>query len=98
MNKIENEANTLAKKCSKCSGCFESADTFAVAIEQEHKPTTNASSRTLQRQKNNQTLLMPLANCVCIDCPITYERHSLRERSIEAKGTYDLLINDGNTL
>jgi DNA polymerase zeta len=97
MNKIENEANTLAKKCSKCSGCFESADTFAVAIEQEQKPNTNASFRTLQqRQKNNQTLLIPLANCVCIDCPITYERHSLRERSIEAKGTYDLLMNDGN--
>jgi len=89
MNKIEKEANDIAKRCSKCNGCFESADTFAVAIEQEQK--SNSDSRPFFRQKNNQTLLTPLANCVCIDCPVTYERHRLRERSIEAKGTYDLL-------
>jgi hypothetical protein len=88
MNKIQNDANSIAKKCSKCSGCFESEDTFAVAIQQD---TTSADSQTLLRQKNNRTLLMPLANCVCIDCPTTYERHRLREQSIEAIGTYDLV-------
>ena len=88
MNKIQNDANSIAKKCSKCSGCFESEDTFAVAIQED---TTSADSRTLLRQKNNRTLLMPLANCVCIDCPTTYERHRLREQSIEAIGTYDLV-------
>eukprot|EP00536_Pseudo-nitzschia_multiseries_P006259 jgi/Psemu1/255250/estExt_Genewise1Plus.C_1300068 len=91
MNRIENEANIIAKKCSKCNGCFESAETFAVAIEQEQKSTIGGVFRAMQRPKNNQTLLMPLANCVCIDCPTTYERHRLREQSIEANGTYDAL-------
>ncbi len=94
MNEIEIEANAIAKKCSKCSGCFESSDTFAVAIQQEQKHTTNSNSRTFFRQKNNQSLLMPLANCVCIDCPVTYKRHRLREQSIEAKGTYELLTGN----
>jgi DNA polymerase zeta len=96
INKIQKEANEIAKKCSKCSGCFESADTYAVVIRQEPKSTTSAESRPLfQRQRNDHQLLMPLANCVCIDCPITYERHRLREQSIEAKRTYELLTSDG---
>ena len=96
MNKIENEANAIAKKCSTCNGCFESADTFAVAIEEERAPAASFDSQAFLRQKNNRTLLMPLANCVCIDCPTTYERHRLREQTIEAKGTYDLLTANGD--
>lgn len=93
MNKIENEANAVAKKCSKCNGCFESPDTFAVVVEQEQKPTGAFDGfHTTPRQKNNQKLLVPLANCVCIDCPTTYDRHRLRELSIESKGTYDICI------
>ena len=30
-------------------------------------------------------VVTPLAACVCIDCPITYERHRLREAQIEAE-------------
>ena len=92
MNKIENDANMLAKKCSSCSGCFESADTFAVTISQEEqKSDRNSFSHFVRRHKSNQTLLMPMANCVCIDCPVTYQRHRQRERGIEAKGVYELL-------
>jgi hypothetical protein len=29
-------------------------------------------------------LCNPLANCTCIDCPITYLRHELRQSEIEA--------------
>uniref|UniRef100_A0A7S4AA49 DNA polymerase n=1 Tax=Pseudo-nitzschia australis TaxID=44445 RepID=A0A7S4AA49_9STRA len=97
MNKIENEANIMAKKCSKCNGCFESAETFAVAIEQEQTPTSRGVFCPFQRQKNIETLLMPLANCVCIDCPTLYQRHRLREQGIEAKGTYNALTTDFTT-
>ena len=95
LNKIENKANKIAKTCSECNGCFESEGTFAVTIPQEPSCNTKVGSEMIRLQrKSNQTLLLPLANCVCIDCPRTYERHRLREQSIEAQGTYDLLIHN----
>lgn len=36
-------------------------------------------------------LRLPLANCVCIDCPNTFRRHNLRESLIEAQATCDVL-------
>ena len=84
INKTQNSANIIAKKCSKCNGCFESAETFAVTQQ----------TRTEGGKRHSQSLLMPLANCVCIDCPTTYHRHRLREQGIEAKGVYGTLTGD----
>jgi len=84
INKTQNSANIIAKKCSKCNGCFESAETFAVTQQ----------TRTEGGKKHSLSLLMPLANCVCIDCPNTYNRHRLREQGIEAKGVYGTLTGD----
>jgi len=85
INRIQNYANVIAKKCSKCNGCFESAETFAIT---QQTPT--------EVGKSSQSLLMPLANCVCIDCPATYHRHRLREQGIETKGVYNTLTCDNN--
>lgn len=85
LKKTQQKANQLAAVCSACNGCLEGSGTFA---REETRQSTkrressfgmlNASSRKGGR------LCTPIANCVCIDCPITYERHKARESEIEA--------------
>merc|ERR1711865_1369561 len=67
-----------------CNSCFEGGETFAAVAQQ----TLSDSG------KISHSLLMPLANCVCIDCPTTYQRHRLREQGIEANGVYETLTYD----
>lgn len=81
----QHRANWLASVCSNCNGCLESSDTFAreeVRLSSRrggnYQGTLNPGSRKIGR------LCTPIANCVCIDCPITYERHKVRESEIEA--------------
>lgn len=87
VNATQHNANVIAKKCSKCNGCFESAETFARAVQSKGN-----------YGKINRTLLLPLANCVCIDCPVTFHRHRLREQCIEAQGVYDALTSDAKLI
>jgi len=86
---IQHEASQLAASCAACNGCQESSGTFA----QEYIPPISITST--KRRDNfsfgvtNPTqrkgrLVTPMANCVCIDCPITYQRHRIRESEIEA--------------
>ncbi len=62
----QRRAHELAAICRACTGCPESGDSFAVEI----------ASRV---GKTAGTVLTPLANCVCTDCPMTYERHRAKE-------------------
>mmetsp|Transcript_14077 Transcript_14077/g.30344 ORF Transcript_14077/g.30344 Transcript_14077/m.30344 type:complete len:338 (+) Transcript_14077:1361-2374(+) len=85
LQKMQQQANRLAAVCSACNGCLESLETFAreeiwqPPKRREHSlGTFNLSSRRVGR------LCTPIANCACIDCPITYERHKIRESEIEA--------------
>ena len=75
----EHSANAIAKDCQKCNGCFESAETFA------------SLQKTGDDNPNSKSLVFPLANCVCIDCPNTFLRHRLREQGIEAEATCQTL-------
>jgi hypothetical protein len=78
---IQKQANYLASICSSCNGCLENSGTFArEEISKRHDDGMGLMNRTLQRRR----LCTPIANCVCIDCPITFERHKIREREIEA--------------
>jgi hypothetical protein len=77
LQQAEQAAHSIAKECQKCSRCFESADTFA--------------SVRVNEDSNKPSLVFPLANCVCIDCPNTYKRHRLRELMIEASNTCEVL-------
>lgn len=71
-------AHSLAQKCSKCNLCFEDSQTFA-------------SVRSTGAVVSGGILTTPLANCSCIDCPVTYERHQAREQEIEALAICDAL-------
>jgi len=71
LNETQQQANSLAAICSDCNGTLEDAGSFA---------REEVSSAKGKRNK----LSNPMANCICIDCPITYKRHKLRESEIEA--------------
>jgi hypothetical protein len=97
LNEVQDSAKMVAIECSKCNGCFESEDTFGV-LEQSN-PTISASCVSVgflskSSKTAKQSLVLPLANCVCIDCPNLYRRHRLREQGIEAQGTWDALVRD----
>ena len=72
LNKIQSEMQTVAMKCGRCSLTYEDASTFAV-IRSIKGPARRPSG-----------VATPLGNCSCIDCPVTFERHRLRESEIEA--------------
>ena len=72
LNKIQTEIQTVSMKCGRCSSTYEDASTFAVI----------SSIRGFAELSSG--VATPLGNCSCIDCPITFERHRLRESEIEA--------------
>ena len=83
LKKTQQQANHLAAVCSDCNGCLESSATFA--REEIRQSTKRRSNSLLNLNPRTSTrLCTPLANCICIDCPITYERHKIRECEIEA--------------
>jgi hypothetical protein len=91
LNHIQRAAHAVSKECSRCNHCFEDAATFA-DVERDtnsSKSSSKGQASTIMFGKGSATsaatsLVMPIANCVCIDCPITFERHRLREREIES--------------
>lgn len=82
MNRLsltQHSAHKVATQCSSCNLCYEDATTFApLGVAQRRN-----KKQTIQTQPNKSTKLIPLANCTCIDCPLTYERHRLREMEME---------------
>ena len=71
LNKTQQQASAIAAICSDCNGAFEDAGSFAQEV---------SSSKSRRRGLSN-----PMSNCICIDCPITYKRHRVRELEIETK-------------
>jgi len=67
----QSRALKAAKVCAKCNGCDESSATFG------REKISNSSSRS-------SGVIIPLANCTNIDCPLIYERHRARENGIES--------------
>ncbi|KAL7540342.1 hypothetical protein ACHAXR_011801 [Thalassiosira sp. AJA248-18] len=81
----QQQATQLAAVCSACNGCLESSGTFArEEIRQSTKRRENSLGTLNASSRRGGRLSTPIANCVCIDCPITYERHKIRESEIEA--------------
>jgi DNA polymerase zeta len=74
LNSVQRLAHEDAQRCRSCNLCFEDGSTFArVQTRSGGKRGTVLSS-----------VVTPLANCTCIDCPTTFNRHRLREKGIEA--------------
>lgn len=83
LNSTQQQAHALAVQCHQCNQCFEDSTTFAtVRSTVAASTTTTTASSTLSH--HNTILVTPLANCTCIDCPVTFERHSLRENEMES--------------
>ena len=82
LKEVQERAFQVAKVCSACNLCREDASTFA----QSSMSSSSKIKRTLQTG-----IITPLANCSCIDCPETYERHRLREAEIEVLAACEAL-------
>jgi hypothetical protein len=81
LNKIQKEAQRVAKVCSSCNFCFEDSTTFAALKSGKAGSLSGVLSVAA---KKNPGIMTPIANCTCIDCPNTFERHQLREAELEA--------------
>ena len=92
LNSVQHAAQAVAKECAKCNRCFEAGNTFAVVEKgTESKRSASVFSRI---ERVDDSLRLPIANCTCIDCPITYERHRLREKEVEALAVCEALNLD----
>lgn len=92
MNKLavrQRDAMQVARVCSRCNMNFEDAATFAttVATFSNRKKAGADSSFT----RSELYLTRPLANCVCTDCPMTFERHKIAESQFEAQEIVETL-------
>lgn len=83
LNLAQKDALSLAKKCSECNLCFEDASTFATVRRVRSAAQLGAAAHR-SAAASAEVLVNPLANCSCIDCPVTYERHHARESEMEA--------------
>ena len=75
LNLAQKEAKNIAMQCQACNRCFEDTSTFAA--EKKGKSVSSVGIR------GNPGIVTPIANCTCIDCPNTFERHRLRETELE---------------
>lgn len=79
LSEVQRRSLVVAEICSSCNHCHEDATTFA-----QVRTKTASSSVVALAAGIPEAVVTPLANCSCIDCPITYERHRLRESQLEA--------------
>jgi hypothetical protein len=81
---VQQKANILALVCQKCNGCVENSGTYApervITQRKKFNPFSASTTETLL----SGGVISPIAICTCIDCPISYKRHEMREAEIEA--------------
>jgi DNA polymerase zeta len=87
LNATQRNSVALAKRCNECNLCFEDAGTFATLQNPHHSKPKNL----LGSSRRSDGIVTPLANCSCIDCPTTFERHRLREAELEATAICETL-------
>ena len=88
LREVQNQAHEVASKCRSCNLCWEDGSTFA-----QCRPSQKSKRRStgLISKSSGGGVVTPLANCSCIDCPTTYERHRLREAELEAQSVCEAL-------
>ena len=91
LNIAQKDAFVLAQQCKKCNLCFEDASTFATV----RSATFKTQLGTTKKSTYSSVLVTPLANCSCIDCPNTFERHRVREKELEAISICEALTELG---
>jgi hypothetical protein len=85
----QREAARIARICTKCNMNFEDWTTFASCTTEP--ATKSGAVGTGHRTKRATILIRPLANCVCIDCPLTFQRHHTTESLFEAQDIVETL-------
>ena len=85
LHDIQQKANAYAKICQSCNGCMESSGTYAPekAVDKKKNRLVKNSAPEIFVSGG---VVSPISICTCIDCPVTYKRHELRESEIEAIG------------
>jgi hypothetical protein len=83
LNETQEQANRIASICSSCNGCMETSESFATEVLMPPPKKKHNTFGFSSSQRRTGKLCNPMANCVCIDCPITYLRHELRATEIE---------------
>jgi len=92
LNLVQQAAKELAKECANCNGCFEDSDSFASLTYPDSSNQRRKGIKSMvDGAISDEHLWIPLANCVCIDCPNTFKRHHLRGQLIESAGTCEVL-------
>jgi len=74
LNLAQNESLSLAKQCSSCHLGHEDGGTYAVL-----RPSRRKRSQASSSIQSTGGVFTPLAACSCIDCPVSFRRHRLRE-------------------
>lgn len=93
LGNAQKDSFALAQKCKVCNLCFEDGNTFATIRSAKNK----AKLGTTKKNTHSAILVTPLANCSCIDCPTTFERHRAREKELEAIAICEALDGLGLT-
>ena len=92
LNQVQRIAEELAKECSDCNGCYEDSESFASLADPDGSDPIRKSVTSLaDGALGDDNLKIPLANCVCIDCPNTFKRHHLRGQLLESTGACEVL-------
>mmetsp|Transcript_3721 Transcript_3721/g.7105 ORF Transcript_3721/g.7105 Transcript_3721/m.7105 type:complete len:338 (+) Transcript_3721:5968-6981(+) len=85
LNQVQQRANSLADICRRCNGFIENSGSYAPQrVSQKQSLVDNVPSFHLKQSYKTHNLRSSIANCTCIDCPISYKRHEMRESEIEA--------------
>jgi len=90
LNKAQQISNSISKVCEQCNGCIENSGTFAIEkgsfvdAKRSFHQVNNTTFSTRKMWKSSGGIITPLANCICIDCPVTFERHRVKELEIQS--------------
>jgi DNA polymerase zeta len=86
LNWTQKEAMALAAQCGQCNLCYEDASTFAPIVQYgpSYGRASNFFGEGNPKKSASTSIAIPIANCTCIDCPTFFDRHSLREKELEA--------------
>jgi len=84
LNDVQQKANILALMCQRCNGCIENSGTYAPERIITQRKKFNPFSKHTKDTLVSGGVVSPIAICTCIDCPVSYKRHEMREAEIEA--------------
>jgi len=72
LRKIQEEGHVAARRCNECNLCFEDSSTYApLRPTKHHREIYNTIESLHIEQSHLEGVMIPLANCSCIDCPNT---------------------------